>query len=81
MGILDIGAIQTGVGSGVPALLLGAAHFPGRQLCRLAGHRLVLVFAIGYIIIPWRKFTINQERFTYADVDMGAGNASGRFDR
>ena len=83
VGILDIGgAIQTGVGLGVPALLLGAGIIlPGRQLRRLAGHRSGgLVWRLGYIIILARKFTINQSDSTYgADVMMGAGNASGRF--
>ena len=61
-----------------PALLLGAGiMFPVDQLHCLAGHRLVIGLAIGYVIILARKFTINQSNSTYgADVMMGAGNAS-----
>jgi uncharacterized protein (TIGR03579 family) len=82
VGILDIGgAIQTGVGLGVPALLLGAGFvFPVANFAASLVTGLVLGLAIGYIIILARKFTINQSDSTYgADVMMGAGNASGRF--
>ena len=82
VGILDIGgAIQTGVGLGVPALLLGAGiMFPVTNFIASlitgfgdwSGDRLRHHLA--------RKFTINQSNSTYgADVMMGAGNASGRF--
>ena len=70
VGILDIGgAIHTGVGLGVPALLLGAGIvYPVENF----GASLVTGLA--------RKFTINQSNSTYgADVMMGAGNSSGRF--
>lgn len=82
VGILDIGgAIQTGVGLGVPALLLGAgivAPIENFTLSLITG--MGLGMAIGGIIILARKFTINQSNSTYgADVMMGAGNASGRF--
>ena len=82
VGILDIGgAIQTGVGLGVPALLLGAGFvFPVANFAASLVTGLVLGLAVGYIIILARKFTINQSDSTYgADVMMGAGNASGRF--
>lgn len=78
VGILDIGgAIQTGVGLGVPALLLGAGIvFPVANFAA----SLATGLAIGYVIILARKFTINQSNSTYgADVMMGAGNSSGRF--
>ncbi len=86
VGILDIGgAIQTGVGLGVPALLLGAgfvfpvANFIASLITGLV-IGLVIGLAIGYIIILALKFTINQSDSTYgADVMMGAGNTSGRF--
>ena len=74
MGILDIGgAIQTGVGLGVPALLLGAGFvFPVANFAASLVTGLVLGLAIGYIIILARKFTINQSDSTYgADVMMG----------
>ena len=82
VGILDIGgAIQTGVGLGVPALLLGAGiEFPVTNFAASLATGLVIGLAIGYVIILARKFTINQSDSTYgADVMMGAGNASGRF--
>lgn len=54
VGILDIGgAIQTGVGTGVPALLLGAGFvFPVANFAASLATGLVLGLAIGYIIIP-----------------------------
>ncbi|WP_079845730.1 DUF4310 family protein [Salmonella enterica] len=75
------GAIQTGVGLGVPALLLGAGFvFPVANFIASLITGLVIGLAIGYIIILARKFTINQSDSTYgADVMMGAGNTSGRF--
>lgn len=74
VGILDIGgAIQTGVGLGVPALLLGAGIiFPVANFAASLVTGLVIGLAIGYIIILARKFTINQSDSTYgADVMMG----------
>ena len=82
VGILDIGgAIQTGIGLGVPALLLGAGIvFPVANFAASLATGLLLGLAIGYLIILARKFTINNSDSTYgADVMMGAGNSSGRF--
>ncbi|WP_158781284.1 DUF4310 family protein [Pantoea sp. BAV 3049] len=82
VGILDIGgAIQTGIGLGVPALLLGAGIvYPVANFAASLVTGLVLGVAIGYVIILARKFTINNSDSTYgADVMMGAGNSSGRF--
>lgn len=82
VGILDIGgAIQTGIGLGVPALLLGAGIvFPVANFAASLVTGLLLGLAIGYVIILARKFTINNSDSTYgADVMMGAGNSSGRF--
>ncbi|MGV3002299.1 DUF4310 family protein [Vibrio sp.] len=82
VGILDIGgAIQTGIGLGVPALLLGAGiMFPLENFIAALATGFALGVAIGYIIILARKYTINQSNSTYgADVMMGAGNSSGRF--
>lgn len=82
VGILDIGgAIQTGVGLGVPALLLGAGIvYPVANFAASLVTGLVIGVAIGYLIILARKFTINNSDSTYgADVMMGAGNSSGRF--
>ena len=82
VGILDIGgAIQTGIGLGVPALLLGAGIvFPVENFIAALATGFALGVAVGYIIILARKYTINQSNSTYgADVMMGAGNSSGRF--
>jgi uncharacterized protein (TIGR03579 family) len=82
VGILDIGgAIQTGVGLGVPALLLGAGIvYPVANFAASLVTGLLIGVAIGYLIILARKFTINNSDSTYgADVMMGAGNSSGRF--
>lgn len=82
VGILDIGgALQTGLGIGVPALLLSAgltAPLTSFPLALLTGA--VLGFLVGFIIIMIRKFTINASNSTFgADIMMGAGNAAGRY--
>ncbi|MFM9281779.1 DUF4310 family protein [Paenibacillus jiagnxiensis] len=82
VGILDIGgALQTGLGIGVPALMLGAgmtAPLTSFPLALLTGA--VLGFLVGFIIIMIRKFTINASNSTFgADIMMGAGNAAGRY--
>lgn len=82
IGILDIGgAIQTGLGIGVPDLMLGAgitATITSFPLALVTGA--VLGYIIGGIIIFIRKYTINQSNSTFgADIMMGAGNASGRY--
>lgn len=82
VGILDIGgSLQTGLGIGVPALMLGAgitAPLTSFPLALLTGA--VLGFLVGFVIIMIRKFTINASNSTFgADVMMGAGNAAGRY--
>lgn len=82
VGILDIGgSLQTGIGLGVPALLLSMGIFLPLEnffVSLLTGGGLGLL--IGLIIIGIRKVAMNQGGSTYgADVMMGAGNASGRF--
>lgn len=82
VGILDIGgAILTGIGIGVPAILLSMGirqPIDNYGLSLLTG--LVIGGLVGGLIIVIRKFTINQSNSTFgADVMMGAGNASGRF--
>ncbi|KIO60551.1 DUF4310 family protein [Caldibacillus thermoamylovorans] len=82
VGILDIGgSIQTGLGIGVPALLLGAgitAPIESFVLSLLTGALLGII--IGYVIIGLRKFTVGRSNSTFgADIMMGAGNSSGRF--
>jgi uncharacterized protein (TIGR03579 family) len=82
VGILDIGgAVQTGIGLGVPALLLSMGIItPLDNFAAALATGLVLGVIMGYVIITIRKFTINQSNSTYgADVMMGAGNSSGRF--
>ncbi|WP_040206967.1 DUF4310 family protein [Neobacillus jeddahensis] len=82
VGILDIGgSLQTGLGIGVPALMLGAgfvtpiSNFP---LSLLTGA--VLGLLVGYAVIGLKKFTVGKANSTFgSDVMMGAGNQSGRF--
>ncbi|MCS8604532.1 DUF4310 family protein [Lactiplantibacillus pentosus] len=82
VGILDLGgSILTGVGIGIPAILLSMGfeapvkNFP---LALLTG--LVIGLLIGAIIYAVRHFTIGQSKATFgADVMMGAGNDTGRF--
>lgn len=82
VGILDIGgALQTGLGLGVPALFLAAGWdilVTNFWLSLFTG--LLLGVLIGLLIVFARKFTIAQANSTFgADVMMGAGNTSGRF--
>ncbi|QIQ20875.1 DUF4310 family protein [Zophobihabitans entericus] len=83
VGILDIGgSLQTGIGLGVPALLLSAGivlPIENFAVSLVTGGGLGV--AVGLVIILIRKVTINQEGGSTfgADVMMGAGNASGRF--
>lgn len=82
VGILDIGgALQTGIGIGVPAMLLGAgivAPIESFPLALLVGAGLGLL--IGLIIILIRRYTVAGSTSTFgADVMMGAGNAAGRY--
>lgn len=82
VGILDIGgALQTGIGLGVPALFLAAGWdilVTNFWISLLTG--LFLGVLIGLLIVFARKFTIAQANSTFgSDVMMGAGNTSGRF--
>lgn len=82
VGILDIGgSLQTGIGIGVPAILLSmgiTAPLTSFPLALATGALLGL--AIGIVIILIRKFTVTENKSTFgADVMMGAGNASGRY--
>ncbi|MBL1223552.1 DUF4310 family protein [Enterococcus sp. BWR-S5] len=82
VGILDLGgSILTGLGIGVPAILLSMnidAPIKNFPLALLTGA--VLGLMVGGVIILIRKFTINQGNSTFgADIMMGAGNAAGRF--
>jgi uncharacterized protein (TIGR03579 family) len=82
VGILDIGgSLQTGVGIGIPAMMLAAgftAPLESFPLALITGA--VLGFVIGTVIILIRRYTIHAVGSTFgADVMMGAGNASGRY--
>lgn len=82
VGVLDIGgSIMTGVGIGIPALLLGAgivAPIENFALSLIVG--LLIGLLIGAIVIGIKKFTVGQANSTFgSDIMMGAGNASGRF--
>jgi len=82
VGILDIGgSLLTGVGIGIPALLLGmgvAAPLESFPLALATGG--VIGVIIGTIIVLIRKYTITASNSTFgADIMMGAGNAAGRY--
>jgi uncharacterized protein (TIGR03579 family) len=82
VGILDIGgSLQTGLGIGVPALMLGAgftAPLTSFPLALITGA--VLGLAVGAVVVLIRKYTINASNSTFgADIMMGAGNAAGRY--
>ena len=82
VGILDIGgSLQTGIGIGVPAILLASginAPIDNFALSLLTGA--VLGLLVGWVVIMIKRLTVGQANSTFgADVMMGAGNASGRF--
>ncbi|ATC61800.1 MULTISPECIES: DUF4310 family protein [Lactobacillales] len=82
VGILDLGgSLLTGVGIGIPALLMSVgvdAPIKNFPLALLTGGGIGLL--IGGIIIAIRKFTVNSANCTFgADIMMGAGNSAGRF--
>lgn len=82
VGILDIGgSLQTGLGIGIPALMLAmgiTAPLNNYPLALIVGG--VLGVIIGIVVIFIKKFTVGQANSTFgADVMMGAGNQSGRF--
>lgn len=82
VGILDIGgSLQTGLGVGIPALMIAVglnAPMENFVLALLVGG--VLGVIIGAVVVLIKKFTVGQANSTFgADVMMGAGNSSGRF--
>jgi uncharacterized protein (TIGR03579 family) len=82
VGVLDIGgSILTGVGIGIPALLLGAGIvLPLENFFVSLITGLLIGVAIGYVVIGIKKFTVGKANSTFgSDVMMGAGNSSGRF--
>lgn len=82
VGILDIGgALQTGIGIGVPAIMLASgitAPLNSFPLALIIGG--ILGIIVGTVVVLIKKFTVGRANSTFgADVMMGAGNASGRF--
>ncbi|WP_326807366.1 MULTISPECIES: DUF4310 family protein [unclassified Streptomyces] len=84
VGILDIGgSLQTGVGIGIPAMLLaGGVTAPLEHFWLALPTGALIGFAIGCLILGIRRATINSPESTStfgADVMMGAGNSAGRY--
>lgn len=84
VGILDIGgSLQTGVGIGIPAMLLGAGFTALLEHFWLAiPVGALLGGLIGIAILAIRRATVNSTGGTStfgADVMMGAGNSAGRY--
>lgn len=82
VGILDIGgSLQTGLGIGVPAMMLAAgitAPLENFVLALIVGALLGVV--VGTVVVFIKKFTVGKANSTFgADVMMGAGNSTGRF--
>lgn len=82
VGILDIGgSMMTGVGIGIPAILLSMGIVGPLESFPLAlATGGAIGFAIGSLIILIRKYTVASGGSTFgADIMMGAGNAAGRY--
>ncbi|MEG0540979.1 MAG: DUF4310 family protein [Angelakisella sp.] len=81
VGILDLGgSIQTGVGIGVPAILLSAgieAPLKSFPLALLTGAAIGI--AMGALIIGVKKTMPENMAASGTNVMMGAGNATGRY--
>jgi uncharacterized protein (TIGR03579 family) len=81
VGLLDIGgSLMTGVGVGIPALLLSfgiKAPLSSLPLALLTGLGIGLV--MGIVIMLIRKFMPKGIAVGGADIMMGAGNATGRW--
>ncbi|MFG2595351.1 DUF4310 family protein [Streptomyces sp. NPDC048462] len=84
VGILDIGgSLQTGVGIGIPAMLLAAGvTAPLEHFWLALPTGAVIGLAIGWLVLVIRRATVNSPNAgsTFgADVMMGAGNSAGRY--
>lgn len=84
VGILDIGgSLQTGVGIGIPAMLLASGvKAPLQHFWLALPTGALLGFTIGCVILAVRRATVNSPGNTStfgADVMMGAGNSAGRY--
>ncbi|MFD7922805.1 DUF4310 family protein [Streptomyces sp. NPDC059740] len=84
VGILDIGgSLQTGVGIGIPAMMLAAGvTAPMEHFWLALPTGAVIGAAVGCVILLIRRATVNSSGGTStfgADVMMGAGNSAGRY--
>ncbi len=74
-------ALQTGIGIGVPAIMLASgitAPLDSFPLSLIIGG--ILGVIVGTVVVLIKKLTVGRANSTFgADVMMGAGNASGRF--
>jgi len=81
VGILDIGgSLMTGVGIGIPAMLLSMGYmlpFDNFAFALLTGAAIGLT--LGVIIIAIRKFVPQGVAVGGTSIMMGAGNATGRY--
>lgn len=81
VGVLDIGgSLMTGVGIGIPAVMLASGFKAPVQnfgLSLLTGA--VIGLAIGFIVIGVRKIMPEGMASFGTDVMIGAGNATGRY--
>lgn len=81
VGVLDIGgSLMTGVGIGIPALLLASGirrPLENFGLALITGAIIGLI--IGLVIIGVRKLMPEGIASTGTDIMIGAGNASGRY--
>lgn len=81
VGVLDIGgSLMTGVGIGIPALLLASgitAPVHNYSLSLLTGLGIGIV--IGFVIILVRKLMPSGMSSAGTNIMMGAGNATGRY--
>lgn len=85
VGIMDIGgSMMTGIGVGVPAMLLSVGFtLPLKSFPVALVTGALLGLAVGLVIISVRRTTVNstkEQTSTFgADIMMGAGNTTGRF--
>lgn len=81
VGILDIGgSLMTGVGIGIPALLLSMnIKFPFSNFGLAMVCGAVIGLVIGTIIMLIRKFVPDGVAVGGTEIMMGAGNAAGRY--
>lgn len=85
VGVLDIGgSIMTGVGIGVPAMLLSVGiTLPLKNFPVAIATGAIIGLGIGFLIVLVRKATVNSDKgqaSTFgADIMMGAGNTTGKF--